>query len=368
MLNEFKLKDNVILRNRVVVAPMTTWAANKDLTVSDQEAEYYAERSAEAGMVITGCTFFEPDGQGFDNEFYAGSDDYIPSLRKMADAIKSGGSKAILQIFHAGRMAMPGKGPLKSASAVKPTHNAFGMEVDIDTPEEMSAEEIETFIEGFGEATRRAIEAGFDGIEIHGANTFLIQQFYSGDSNRREDQWGGSRETRLNFPLALIKAANKAKKKHGDESFIIGYRFSPEEIEPKGITLDDTLHLVDRLADEEVDYLHASLGHYRQTSMRDKDDKRIVGKLIAEKINGRKPFIGVGKIATKEDAEDAMTNVGYDMVALGHAMVTDPQWVSKVRNDREVERFIDPDSYREKKIPDGLMSAIKSMPGWFEVK
>lgn len=368
MLKEFKLKDNVVLRNRIVVAPMTTWAANDDLTVSNEEAAYYAARSNGAGMVITGCTFFESNGQGFENEFYAGSDDYIPSLKKLADAIKSGGSKAILQIFHAGRMAMPGKGDLVSASAVKPTHNAFGMEVEIEEPRALSESEIQGFIDGFYETTRRAIEAGFDGVEIHGANTFLIQQFYSGESNRRTDKWGGSRENRIQFPLEIIKATNKAKDEHAEEEFIIGYRFSPEEIEEKGITLEDTEYLVDRLADEKIDYLHASLGHYKQTSKRNEHDNRLLGQVLRDKIDGRKPLIGVGGILTKAHAEEAITNVGYDMVALGHAIVTDPEWVEKVERNLDVETAVSLNAYREKNIPEGLMAAIKSMPGWFEVK
>jgi len=368
MLNEFKLKENVVLRNRIVVAPMTTWASNEDLTVSDQEAEYYALRSKDAGMVVTGCTFFEPNGQGFENEFYAGSDEYIPSLKKLADAIKSNGSKAILQIFHAGRMALPGNGPLVSASAVKPTHNAFGMEVDIETPQEMTTEEINNFIQGFKETTTRAIKAGFDGIEIHGANTFLIQQFYSGDSNRRTDEWGGNREKRMKLPLEIIKVANEAKEEFANENFIIGYRFSPEEIEAKGITLEDTLYLVDRLSNENIDYLHASLGHYKQTSKRDENDDRTVGKLLAEKIAGRKPLIGVGSIFTKEEAEDAINGVGYDLVALGHSIVTDPAWVYKAKNNFSIDRAIDLKNYQDKKIPDGLANVIKAMPGWFEVK
>lgn len=368
MLKEFKLNENVVLRNRIVVAPMVTWAANDDLTVSKAEAEYYSARSKGAGMVITGCTFFEPNGQVFEKEFYAGSDEYIPSLRLLSNSIKSQGAKAILQIYHGGRLAIPGKGPLMSASAVKPTYNAYRMKVEMEEPKEMTYDEIHNFIKGFYNTIRRAIEAGFDGIEIHGANAHLIQQFFSGESNRRTDDWGGSREKRLKLPLEIIKAANKAKQEFASDDFIIGYRLSPEETEENGITLDDTLFLVDRLADEPIDYLHVALYHYKSTSERDSNDKRIIGKLLSDKINGRKPLIGVGSILSKEDAEDALQNVGYDMIALGRIMVTDPDWVYKIANDLKVETAIDLDNYQEKKIPEGLINVIKSVPGWFEVK
>ncbi|TDX49052.1 NADH-dependent flavin oxidoreductase [Orenia marismortui] len=368
MFNEFKLNDKITLRNKVVMAPMTTWAANDDLTVADDEAAYYGERAKEVGMVITGCTFFQVNGQGFENEFYAGSDEFIPSLKKLADAIKSGGSKAILQIFHAGRMADPSKGELVSSSAIKPTYNLFGPVEDMDTPRELSNEEVWDLVDGFYQTTRRAIEAGFDGVEIHGANTYLVQQFFSPHSNRRDDEWGGNREKRMKFPLEIIEAVNKAKEEYAEEDFIIGYRFSPEELENPGITLDDTLYLVDRLADEDIDYLHVSLQNYNATSMRDKDDQRLVGKLLLDKLNGRKPLIGVGSIYTKEDAEDALNNIGYDLIALGHVIITDPKWVEKVKSGEEVEKALDLDRLEEKKIPQKLANAIQSTPGWFEIK
>ena len=368
MLNKFKLNDKVELDNKVVMAPMTNYLSNDDLTVSDQEVDYYAARSKEVGMVITACTFFQPNGQGFANQFYAGDDSYIPSLKKLAHGIKKEGSKAVLQMFHGGRMADPSKGDLVSASAVKPTHSLFGPIEDIEKPRKLSNEEVWEIVDGFYETTRRAIEAGFDGVEIHGANTYLIQQFFSPHSNRRDDEWGGSREDRIKFPLEVIKAVNKAKKEYGSDEFIVGYRFSPEELEKPGITLDDTLYLVDQLAEQDIDYLHVSLNDYRATSMRDEEDDRLIGELLLNKINGRKPLIGVGSIATKEDAEDALNNIGYDLIALGHSMITDPNWVTKIKNDRKVETAIDMDNLEEQKLPRRLAEKIKEVPGWFDFK
>lgn len=368
MFNEFKLNDKVTLRNKLVMAPMTTCASNDDLTVADDEADYYKVRAKDLGMVITGCTFFKPNGQGFKDEFYAGDDKFIHSLKKMADAIKSQGAKAVLQIFHAGRMADPTKGELVSASAVKPNYNLFGPMESLKAPRELTNEEILDLIDGFYETTRRAIEAGFDGVEIHGANTYLIQQFFSPHSNRRNDQWGGSREKRIKFPLEIVKAVNKAKKDFGKEDFIIGYRFSPEELENPGITLDDTLYLVDTLANEEIDYLHISLSKYNNTSIRDKYDKRIIGKLILEKIGGRKPLIGVGSIYTKEDAKDALENVGYDLIALGHVIITDPDWVNKVKNNEKIETVVHANNLEKQKIPKKMMTMLEASEGWFEIE
>jgi 2,4-dienoyl-CoA reductase-like NADH-dependent reductase (Old Yellow Enzyme family) len=126
-------------------------------------------------------------------------------------------------------------------------------------PREMTEEEIYTIIHAFGEATRRAIEAGFDGIEIHGANTYLIQQFFSPHSNCRTDRWGGTLEKRMAFPLALIESVQNAVATHAKTPFIVGYRISPEEMENPGITMEDTLHLVDVLAEQKLDYIHVSV-------------------------------------------------------------------------------------------------------------
>jgi len=368
MFNEFKLNNKVTLRNKIVVAPMTTWSSEDDLTIAEDEAFYYAKRSKDAGMVITACTFFSPEGQGFANQFYAGRDEFIPSLKKLADSIKKGGSKAILQIFHAGRMADPSKGELVSASAIKATHNLFGPVENMETPRELTHEEIEKLIQGFHDTTERAIKAGFDGIEIHGANTYLIQQFFSPHSNRREDEWGGTREKRMKFAKEIIRAVNRAKKESADESFIIGYRFSPEEMEEPGITLDDTLYLVDTLCQEDIDYLHISLSDYKKSSIRDEKDTRAVGQIISEKIKGRKPFIGVGSIYTKENAEDALQNYGYDIIALGHAIVTDPDWIKKIKSDEIPEIAIDMDNLKQQAIPAKMANAINNVPGWFKIK
>jgi 2,4-dienoyl-CoA reductase-like NADH-dependent reductase (Old Yellow Enzyme family) len=221
-------------------------------TVSDAEIKYYERRSNGVGMVITACTNVSANGKGFDGEFAGDSDEMIPSLRRLASAIKENGAKAILQIFHGGRQALPEvipNGDVVSASAVP----AEGEGKPI--PRALSETEIETIIRHLGETARRAIEAGFDGVEIHGANGYLIHQFFSPHSNRREDRWGGTLEKRLTFPMAVEDEVKKVVSTHAKEPFIVGYRFSPKEPETPGFTMADTLVLVDALADKNLDYL-----------------------------------------------------------------------------------------------------------------
>ena len=119
MFNKFQIKKDVFLRNKFVVAPMTTWAANEDLTVSKGELRYYTARARDAGMVITASAHVQSDGQTFVNQIYAGNDAYIPSLRQLAQAIKNQGAKAVLQLQHGGRLAIVERDKLVGASAVK---------------------------------------------------------------------------------------------------------------------------------------------------------------------------------------------------------------------------------------------------------
>lgn len=364
MYKEYKLNNSVTLKNRFVMAPMTTYSSNDDLTVADDEADYYAARAKEVGMVITGTTFFQPNGQGFSSQFSAADDSFIPSLKKMADVIKAGGAKAILQIFHAGRMADSTLNQPVSASSISPL---YGSNANV-IPQTLTEIEIHKIIEGFGKATKRAIEAGFDGVEIHGANTYLIQQFFSPHSNRREDDWGGSLEKRLKFPLAVVNSVLKAKEELKADKFIIGYRFSPEELENPGICLDDTLLLVDALANTKLDYLHISLGDYDGTSLRDKSNPELIGKLVSRTIAGRKPFIGVGNIKSAKDIEQGLKNCGYDLIAVGQPLVTDPNWLSKIKNNENPIDSIDLQNYSSIPIPLKFRDKIEGAKGWFKVK
>jgi 2,4-dienoyl-CoA reductase-like NADH-dependent reductase (Old Yellow Enzyme family) len=365
LLEPFKFKNGVELKNRIVLAPMTNFASHPDGTVSDEEINYYNRRSKGVGMVITACTYVTPNGKGFHGEFGADNDDMIPSLKRLADALKEQGSKAILQIFHGGRACPPElvpNGDIVSASAVA----AEGSE---HTPRALEEREVEDIIKAFGETTRRAIQAGFEGVEIHGANGYLIQQFFSPHSNRREDKWGGSLEKRMNFPLAVVDEVKNVVAEHGDDSFIIGYRFSPEEPETPGITMDDTLVLVDKLADKNLDYIHVSLMDFWSEPRRGVEPDKTRIQYLLDTIGDRTPLIGVGGIHTPEEAAKAL-NAGVPLLALGRELIMEPDWVQKVEEGREEEiaTTLSKNDKDKLVIPDFLWNAIINTPGWFPVE
>lgn len=344
------------------MAPMTNFLSNDDGSVSDKEIEYYQRRSGGVGAVITACANVNEAGKGFDGEIGADRDELIPGLRRLSDAIHEKGAKAILQIFHGGRMCPPHLIPnedVVSASAVA------SLRPNAVTPREMTEEEIQQTIKDFGEATRRAIEAGFDGVEIHGANTYLIQQFFSPHSNRRADQWGGNVEERMNFPLAVVESVQQAVRNHASTSFIVGYRLSPEEKEEPGITIDDTLQLVDVLAKQNLDYLHISLSKFKQGSIRDEQDTKPRLEMIQERVGSLVPVMGVGTLITPDEVEKALAEV--PLISIGRELLMEPDWVEKVQSEHEDELRLTMKKKQKEDllIPEPMWSKILSVPNWF---
>jgi len=357
--------SGIEVANRIVMAPMTTFSGNDDGTTTDAEVAYYKERNQAAGLLITACAYVIRPGKGFHGQIGADTDELIPSLRRIAEALKANGNKAILQIYHGGRMSPPEElpdGQSVSASAVAAERE--GAQV----PREMTESEIEETIAAYGEATRRAIAAGFDGVEIHGANTYLIQQFFSPHSNRRTDKWGGDLIKRMAFPLAVVDSVKRAAALAG-RPFLVGYRISPEEMENPGITMEDTLYLAEALSHKELDYLHVSVMDFWAGSMRDKQDTAARAQLIAAKVGHILPVIGVGGFHTPEDAEKVLT-IGIPLVAMGRELLMDPHWLTKVKENAvdKIETELDVNAQDLLKIPAPLWQGLVLRTGWMPLK
>lgn len=355
---KLKLRSGITLKNRVVMAPMTTTLSFHNGQVTSDEVNYYGKRSGDVGMVITGTSNINSLGKGYDGELSVENDEMIPSLSKISYAIKKNGSKAILQIFHVGRNVssdvLKGKQPV-SASPISAVYE--GAQI----PRELSELEIEQIIIDFGLATERAIKAGFDGVEIHGANNYLIQQFYSPHSNRRKDKWGGTRANRYLFIKSVIDSVTRVVKDSAEKPFVVGFRFSPEEPTNPGITLDDTLYLVNRLADEDLDYLHVSLSNFSNFPHSEAHQEKSTLSYIYETIDSRLPLIAVGGIKTKADVEQALKY--SDLVAAGKQMIIDPRWASKILNDKEhlIRHYIVEEERDDLAIPDALWEFMQPM-------
>ncbi|NHN33695.1 NADH-dependent flavin oxidoreductase [Paenibacillus agricola] len=366
LFENFTFKNGITIKNRVVMAPMTTYSSNDDYTISNEELQYYKKRANGVGLVITGCTHVKPNGVGFINEFAGYDDKFIPSLAKLADAAKSGGAPALLQIFHAGNKALPDfipNGEIVSSSNVSSERSSHV------TPRELTHNEILEVIHAFGETTRRAIQAGFDGVEIHGAHEFLNQNFFSPFFNRREDEWGGSLENRLRFPLAVVQVVRSVIKEYATKPFLLGYRLSPEEHREGGLRMKDTYELINRLIEANVDYVHASLANALSSKPVDNQDEKTYLELIVEHVNGRVPVMAAGSMVTPDDVATALDK-GLSLAVVGHSLIMNPDWVEKVQNGKEaeIEIAIKTSKVSELELPENLWNVIQAKGSWFKIE
>ncbi|MGO4772039.1 NADH-dependent flavin oxidoreductase [Flavobacterium sp. W22_SRS_FK3] len=366
LFQTFTFKNGINTKNRIAMAPMTTWASNDDYTVSDDEIKHYEARSENVGLVITGCTRVMANGIGFNNEYASYDDSFLPSLKKLAKAAKKGGAPAILQIYHAGNKTVldliPDGIPVSASPiALAPSMFYAGGVVS----RELTHEEILEMIKAFGETTHRAIKAGFDGIELHGAHGFLLQNFFSPYYNQRTDHWGGSAEKRMNFAVEVIKEIQNVIKKYADRPFITGFRISPEE--PESYRVKDIFPLIDKLIDCGIDYLHVSLADLlSQKSDDDKNADKPILKLILDHVNHRVPVIAAGGIKQFNEANEAL-KMGLSLVAVGHGLIINPNWVELASNEEKADEILSMSKADQLSIPKKLQEFIKVATGFFQV-
>lgn len=370
LFQSFQLTPDLNLRNRIVMAPMTTWSANEDGTISAQELEYMRKRVKDVGLVITGCTHVQENGIGFTREFAGFDDRFIPSLTQLAQAAKSGGAPAILQIFHAGIKAIPNliaDADIVSASSLAITAGPFKAEQF--SSRALSHDEVLQLIHDFGEVTRRAIEAGFDGVELHGAHGFIIQNFFSPLYNQRDDAWGGSLEKRMAFPLAVVEEVQRVIQQHAQRPFALGYRISVEEYEDNGLSIADSLELIDQLIATEIDYLHVSLADVLHSVPKHDLQQQLSIQHVLRRVADRIPVIAAGLLRTPQQAEQAV-GLGLPLIAIGKALVMNPNWVALAQLGQfdEIALELNPADVPKLSIPDYLWQEIQVREGWFNIR
>ena len=365
LFEKVTLPNKVELRNRFVLAPLTHVSSNDDGTISDVEINYVEKRAKDVGLAISAASNVTDIGKAFPGQPSVAHDSNLDGLKRLAEAMKKNGAKAIVQIHHGGAKSMPYLTPNGDVVAPSPItvqgdrQHTPSFEKEEHHAREITQEEIEETIKAFGDATRRVIEAGFDGVEIHGANHYLIQQFVSPYYNRRNDEWG---EDRLKFPMKVVDEVVRTVKTHADENFIIGYRFSPEEPETPGITMEITEELVKNLIEKPLDYLHVSLNdiHSKTREGKYQGEERI--KLLHQWIDGRMPLVGIGSIFTAEQALEAIESKNVDLIALGREILFDHRFINKIQNGKEddiISKF-DPDRKDKHDLPPNLWDQFKN--------
>jgi len=361
------------IANRFVIAPLTTDSSHEDGTATDHELGFIRRRAASGfGAVVSSAAYIAQDGRSWQG-IGAAHDGHLSSLHRLAEAMRAAGGLAILQIYDGGRIAKPeliGEQTLRAPSAVA------SLRPGAKTPRAMTSGEVESLIASFREAASLARKAGFDGVEIHGANHYAVHQFFSPRANHRDDHWGGTLSKRMNFPLAVAQAVRDAL----GPKLIAGFRVTPFEAEADGYTLDDAKLLCRELARLDLDYISVSLDDYRNS--RPAGETRVYHGPVetvrtpaespitefARVIAGRTAVMASGGIKTSVDAEGAI-RLGADLVAVGRAVVVDPEWLSKVRSESEASILPGlPKDEREiagaLSIPPRMVAYLLSRPGW----
>ena len=369
----FRFNSGQEIANRFVIAPLTTDSSHEDGTATESELEFVRRRSANGfGATISSAAYVEDDGRSWQG-IGAAHDGHLSSLRRLAEAMRAVGGLAILQIYDGGRIAKPeliGEQCLRAASAVA------SLRPGAKTPRAMTADEVANLIASFREAASLARKAGFDGVEIHGANHYAVHQFFSARANHRVDNWGGTLSKRMNFPLAVAQAVRDAL----GPKLIAGFRITPFEAESDGYTLEDAKLLVGELARLNLDYISVSLDNYHLS--RPTGEARVYDRPVeqtqtpaenpiaefARVIAGRSAVMASGGIKTCIDAEGAI-KLGADLVAVGRAVVVDPEWLSKVRSGNEASILTglprnELAIAKTLSIPPRMVKYLLSRPGW----
>ncbi|KFE41886.1 NADH-dependent flavin oxidoreductase [Staphylococcus agnetis] len=339
------------IKNKFVLAPLTHTLSNDDGTASDREIAFMKSRTHDVGMAITAASYINIEGKAFPGHPSISKEADLEGLSELARTIKQNGAVAIMQIHHGGARALPEyvpNGDVKAPSQIE--DYGYGKQ-EPHASRAMTAEEVEAAIKDYGRATALAIQAGFDGIEIHGANHYLIHQFVSPYYNHREDKW----KDPFAFSKAVIEEVLEVKTALAPRDFVIGYRFSPEEAEKPGITMEHTQRLLQELITYPLDYLHASLMDIQSVTRDGKYAGATRITLLKQWINQKMPLIGIGSIYSGNDALKGL-ELGADFVALGRGLLLDPHLIEKIEHGKEDEIVNAFDARREDhhQLPDEL--------------
>jgi len=346
LFRPFRLKS-LELPNRIVMAPMTR-SKSPDQIPNDTVAAYYRARAeGGAGLILTEGT--SPEHRSASNDanvpaFFGETS--LEGWRKVVKAVKSARGHIMPQLWHQGIVRHPGTGPYPDARSVSPSGLARPEKV---VAEPMTDEEIADVVQGFANSARYAKALGFDGVELHGAHGYLIDQFFWEGTNQRSDRFGGSLEMRASFAAETVRAV---RKEVGSE-FPILLRFSQWKQQDFTAKLAQTPPDLERflapLVDAGVDVFHCSTRRFWEPEFPDSgSDLNLAG--WTKKLSGV-PTVTVGSVGLNQDFITSFRQAGaqtasidrliemmergdFDLVAIGRAMIVNPDWANKVRDHR----------------------------------
>ncbi|WP_394129032.1 alkene reductase [Shewanella maritima] len=338
LFTPYQLNETLTLQNRILMAPLTRCMADNDLVPTQQMADYYARR-AQAGLIISEAVIIRPDGQGYPNTPGLFTPEQIKGWRVVTDAVHQQGGKIFAQLWHTGRVAHPhffggdsGEGDVLSASDVAIEGSVPRMrELTYQTPTPASIAQINQLIADYAQAAANAIDAGFDGVEIHGANGYLIDQFLHYDSNRRQDEYGQTPENMSRFALEVVDAITS---RIGADRTAL--RLSPGayfnmQVDARDRDVFD--YLLDQLASRKLAFLHVGI-------FDDAMQFEHLGGRASDYMRKQYPhtLVGVGSFSAQTGSE-AIANNRFDLLAIGRPFIANPDYVEKVQSGAELVEY-----------------------------
>jgi len=336
LFTQFNIKD-FTLKNRIGVAPMTRMSAAKDSIPRQDVFDFLVHRAKNGASIIYTeaiVTDYE-SAQGYPGQSRILNQHQIDAWKPVVQEIQKEGSIAIMQMFHCGRMAWPEINPANriiAPSSLTPEQENPLTEVPYPSPESMSQFDIEHVITGFVETAKGAVEAGFNGIEIHGAHGYLINQFLSSYSNNRTDTYGGSVENRCRFSTEIIQAVKKAI----PDNKLLMFRISNWGIADMEVSLFDTKdeyqEIIKRLSDEPIDVISVSTYEFNQKAF---GTNKTMAQLTREVTE--LPIFICGSIFDRASADEALEDA--DIILSGKSLLLNPNWVEDIRSDKTLSRY-----------------------------
>jgi 2,4-dienoyl-CoA reductase-like NADH-dependent reductase (Old Yellow Enzyme family) len=334
LLSPFKLNDSIELQNHVLMAPLTRCMADENLVPTQAMVDYYARR-ADVGLIIGEATIIRADGQGYPTTPGLFTSEQIQGWKKVTDAVHAKGGKMFAQLWHVGRVAHPHffGGDVLAPSAIGIEGSVPRMrELTYITPKAATTDDIKGLVADFAKAAENAIEAGFDGVEIHGANGYLIDQFLHYAANARTDEYGQTPENMSRFALEVVDAVIAVV--GADRTALRltpGAYFNMSEDNRDKAVFD---YLLPQLETKNLAYLH---GGIFDDSMRfDSLEGKSISEFLRAGYTGT--LVGVGSYSF-ETAKEAINANKFDLIAIGRPLIANPDYMRKVKKGEEIVQF-----------------------------
>ncbi len=308
------------LKNRIVMPPMGTNYASANGEVTEKLLKHYADRSRDLGLLIVEHSYVAPEGKASPSQIGIHSDDLIPGLTRLVDKVHENGTPIAIQLNHGGGTT---KREVTDSQPIAPSavmHPVRGTEV----PHELTLEEIDGLVETYVDAARRAKEAGFDAVEVHGAHGYLLCQFLSPATNKRSDEYGGDLRSRARLSCRIIEEVKRSLGK----DFPVLYRIGVTDLHPGGLILEEGVEAARIIADTGVDIMDVSGGLCGGRPESLDGPGFFVPHAAAVKEAVNVPVIGVGGITTALEADEIIKSGRVDLVAVGRAMLSEARWAS----------------------------------------